>query len=626
MNLYFFLILGTFISTILSSDFICTAGKNPQNLSKKEYLLEFAKGPCSPALFSPALSGTKLVVEITNCQNFKNNYKEIFNNCGFTDCHKEIYEFWKKVPESEYIIWVPKLFSPVSIYTFSKASSMCFAQLIKKRVDFSKPIKTSLIETDAFIIRVFGNTPQTKDLMECGDNVSANLFPYKYQPKPALCLYPLIQEMRKMGFVTGLTMQVVPYDWTKSYRNNEFNSRFKDNLERLHNLTNKKVVLIGHSYGNNNIYYQLTKLSTDIKNKLIKNWISLGFGTLGSIEVQSTMVAGTDYFVYLNQEFGLKIEASIEFANGHLALFENLAIDPYHQFEGQDWFKAFEKRVQYESFSTISFEDSGFNFLPGKTEKCNPVKFNIKQDCLLGIKNTKDQTIIKILEKSYSAFETEKLFEEWHSTEDLLKFYKHAVDEKYYQFENPGVPMIAIILRNEPTPNGVYYHEDVRENVKKGRFSNYTKTLTSGDGTMTSNSLYTAFLKWAFEYDNKNPLIEAKPIKFIDFCSIYKPRTSPYDVISESQEKVITKNEFFGIACDCMNKPTPNECNHAMMISDSNVINIIIETLLANENGYTKKFEDFVEGLSDQYLIDITEKCVQLDIPKLERSIKAEIF
>ena len=48
------------------NDFICLNGKNPQNLTPQEILIQFAKGPCSPAIIVPGSLSTKLVVEIIN--------------------------------------------------------------------------------------------------------------------------------------------------------------------------------------------------------------------------------------------------------------------------------------------------------------------------------------------------------------------------------------------------------------------------------------------------------------------------------------------------------------------------------------------------------------------------------
>lgn len=44
-------------------------------------------------------------------------------------------------------------------------------------------------------------------------------------------------------------------------KENELNYYFKDNLTRLYQITNKKVVILAHSYGVINGYYQISKLS-----------------------------------------------------------------------------------------------------------------------------------------------------------------------------------------------------------------------------------------------------------------------------------------------------------------------------------------------------------------------------
>ena len=66
------------------------------------------------------------------------------------------------------------------------------------------------------------------------------------------------------GYKRGLTYQSLPYNYIKSYRNNELKKIFVPNLERMYNLVGKKVVLFAHSLGNLNILHQMSLLEQSL--------------------------------------------------------------------------------------------------------------------------------------------------------------------------------------------------------------------------------------------------------------------------------------------------------------------------------------------------------------------------
>lgn len=101
------------------SKFHCTGGKDPSKLSNKNYLEEFAKGPCNPTVVLPGVGGSKLRVLI-DCETFKSKYPEGFKACGWERCSG------LKSPKSEYRIWLPGPFSPMSITLDDENARVCF--------------------------------------------------------------------------------------------------------------------------------------------------------------------------------------------------------------------------------------------------------------------------------------------------------------------------------------------------------------------------------------------------------------------------------------------------------------------------------------------------------------------
>ncbi len=91
------LVLLGFFLQITAFKFRCLNGQDPSKLTKKQYLIEFAKGPCSPTVLIPGTLSTKLTLTI-DCKMLQKEEPEIFQKCGWNSCSKKFWEFWKHVP------------------------------------------------------------------------------------------------------------------------------------------------------------------------------------------------------------------------------------------------------------------------------------------------------------------------------------------------------------------------------------------------------------------------------------------------------------------------------------------------------------------------------------------------
>lgn len=69
----------------------CINEKDITNMTDKEYLKEFSKGPCNPSLVLPGLLSTKLSV-IIDCPVLQKDNPRIFRQCGWNACEKKFYE------------------------------------------------------------------------------------------------------------------------------------------------------------------------------------------------------------------------------------------------------------------------------------------------------------------------------------------------------------------------------------------------------------------------------------------------------------------------------------------------------------------------------------------------------
>ena len=106
--------------------------------SIKEKIEEFAYGPCSPVMLIPGVLSTKLSIKF-DCETFRENNPTIFTECGWNSCDRSSWNIFNQVPKEEYTVWIPHLFSPMSIVEILR-SNMCFSKLISAKYDFNKPI------------------------------------------------------------------------------------------------------------------------------------------------------------------------------------------------------------------------------------------------------------------------------------------------------------------------------------------------------------------------------------------------------------------------------------------------------------------------------------------------------
>jgi pimeloyl-ACP methyl ester carboxylesterase len=99
----------------------------------------------------------------------------------------------------------------------------------------------------------------------------------------------LVSVLKNAGYITGLNLQALPYDWRISYTENSLNTLFAQTMKRLWEKTGKKVVIVAHSFGNMQVAHNLWKMPQADKDQYIARYIALAPPYLGSAQ----LVAGT---------------------------------------------------------------------------------------------------------------------------------------------------------------------------------------------------------------------------------------------------------------------------------------------------------------------------------------------
>lgn len=602
---------------------ICLNQKDPKNLTKKQILKEFAAGPCTPIALVPATIATRLLVQI-DCEVLKAENPQIFKICGWNACSKRFYEIWKRVPKPEYKLWISSLLGPISMFKFSDRKNFCFSKFMRLAVDFTKPPEEAAVEQKGFRVRIYGSTDDTQSKFECGDKSISDLAGNKFLESTATKSYdPIIKMLKRMGYIAGLTYQSLPYDFRLSIIGNQLNKSFKNNIKRLNKLTRKKVVIVGHSFGNSNIYHQLLGLDDDFKKNKIKLWLGLGSPILGADKTIKDIIAGDSSLMYLHDLIGLHFSAEIETVGHMISVFELLPINPFINFADSDWMKLVKKRMDYEK-GKVPYEDSGFAFLPKITDSCSPANYGqFSPGCYMSFTNSTEYFVVKIEDDEYKDFEIEQLFKKYNMTTSTMDYYNYTAWSRSLDLKHPGVPYVPVVLRSHKTPKQYYFKDDIRKYINYHRFPKPEVTFGYGDGSVNTNSMLIPVLKWAYEYDNG--LEGTAPVKIVDMCSTYNLKTDVYDVKEPGKAYEITINEFQGIECDCIKDTSPNNCNHSVINQDTKLMELLHGILLDNNFTYSKNFEEYIDNLDDEYLAEITTKCPQSVFRNNEREDKREI-
>ena len=603
--MYFIIMIINVFILGYQEKYFCTNGKNPTNLSKKEILIEFSKGKCNPVLIIPGIMSTKLTIEI-DCQVFKENNPIFFKECGWNHCRKKFWEFWKSVPKLEYNVWIPEITSPLSILNINEKTNICWARFLKQIIDIKKPIEENPIPNKGYKIRVYGNTKKTKNKFNCGDGAVSDILilPFNIQTSDTKSFREMILKYKSMGYVSGLTLQSLPYNFFNSYRKSEVSLNFLSNLKRLNNLTRKRVIIVGHSLGNMHIYYQIKKMEQSLKDKLIKNWFSIAPPFLGSLLVNKNFLGGDDSLIIVKDIVGLHFKAAA-IASNILSGYELRAKDPYSLYKNKKWFEDIKKRTLYEE-GKLDYANSGFNFLPRIEDNCSEFF-----DCKMGFYDISKNFTVQILKTNYTLENDYALFSEWNITENSVDFYNITKDKELEELENPGVPFIAVVLRPGKTFKQLIYNYNITESTIKDEYAEPSEIVFGyGDDTVPTYSSLIPTLKWAKEFEKKEK--NAKPIKIVDLCSNFNEKYTIYDTLDNNKEYEIEKNEFFGINCDCMVSNSVKDCGHARMVHDSYILKLLKDSSITNKVSWTEDFEKYIYSPEDKFLNVITEICPQV--------------
>ena len=319
----------------------------------------------------------------------------------------------------------------------------------------------------------------------------------------------MFKALEAAGYKKGLTYQSLPYNYTKSYRGNELSKIFIPNLERLFNLTGKKVTIMAHSLGNLNILHQLSLLSQDYKDKYIKIWIAATPPFLGAMQATKCVLGGDDEYFFLGK-IGFHFQASAQSLGSFPVMYELLQTNMYSLYENEPWFKWIQKRLDYEA-GKIPFEESEMLFWPTVDESCTPTSFVGKNDkCFSGLFDLRTRPSVTVEDGKLEYFldDNEKLISDWPLLDYSLKYYKMFNDLEFRKLKNPGIPVVLIFSKSNDTITQTNYKGKISDFTKANQYPAADDVMGYGDGTVGTNSKLFPAIKWAYEFENKGNILD----------------------------------------------------------------------------------------------------------------------
>jgi len=281
--------------------------------------LRFILGHCNPVVMIPGMYSTRLMMQI-DCKKFKENKDKLINMrlfCGETVCKNEF---------EEHVIW-PALFdSPFTLRVNEENKyNSCFSYFFKyqnKETECPEYKKNSARENffgtqektknvcphdEAVKIVFYGGTDNTKKQSQCGlrairSIVSAGktLMPdyleYVINSGASLAFEKMHERFRHMGYREGFSMAGIPFDFRRFVTTNyEFKKILKSQVERLYRNTNKKVVIVAHSFGCLNALEELIGEDSKFLSK-IKKFIAISPPFAGASKAVEILLNGSKEF------------------------------------------------------------------------------------------------------------------------------------------------------------------------------------------------------------------------------------------------------------------------------------------------------------------------------------------
>lgn len=586
-----------------ATQYVCTGGKSPSSMSRKDYVKAFNVGPCAPIALLAGITGTKLVARI-DCEVFKANHPVEFSKC-FSSCTG------LSAPKKEYRVWVPHITEPMSILKPSDNSRACFAALVGNDIELmnktgeSKPRK-------GITVYPLGLSPETttKATSDCGMEAVTDLAPTLIQISGYSQYRDLYAVLKNAGYISGLTVQALPYDWRISYKDNSLNQIYPKVLKRLWENTGKKVLIVAHSFGNMQTAHTLWKMPQADKDTYIARYIALAPPYIGSSQLTAGTIGYDSRFCFNFGFFDLGItpqtyKDAIADGKGMFNLMPKKAVSVN---AGSNWWKAILGRMQAEYNNQAQPTGTIMDIFPPATATCAPYfkqrdakcKLNLVDMDQAGSVNKETVTgsnLCDILGKYGIGYKSQQMCQE-------------TADPNFDNLPNLGVQTNIVFGATIGTPYKFNFASDPRPDTRWFKVVTPTWEYTYGDGSVNTASALIPGIKWAQEFKDNKP--NAKPVTFIEVCSSFNERKSVF----KAGKNKVEQNEYIGLNCQCKGNSliysSGTGCDHVKLVSDAFTVEFILNTAIDYQTPVASPTRGAFELMTSAQIEAFENKCALL--------------
>ena len=568
----------------------CTNGKDPKSLSTKEYLEEFARGPCSPMVVIPGLAGSNLRIEIHDCNLLQKMRPQVFQKCGWWHCQRP----FPGSPAYELKSWVPDVVSPISLVIPDENVRACFDGLMGLELATDSSGKVTSREVPGVRVVPEGHTASTK--ARKNSNCGATGFD---QIKGNAYMQYLIETMDSAGYISGLTAQYLPYDWRQSVEDGELTSKILSIIEDLNGLTGKRVNIAAHSLGNYVALDLFWHMSQEQKDNLIREYFMVASPTLGAPLANNVALGGMEDLSIDVKLFrvGINFEMAKTTVLHYPPVYQLTVQNTFKTCANQKWLEKVKQRIQdEESGRDIQRKDSILSILPKVNEECTH-GFNMGQKgCRLGIHEFYE--FGSIMGETMTPETYPELLKKYSFERESILYETSVKSDRFDRLENPGVKITNIFANHVNAITSVVYEEDPRIKTSKGEYAVPEFKFSSGDGIVPTSSAVIPAFKWMQDYVDRKQ--GAKRVHLAHLCG-------DFDIRPKSEDGRGDDIKYYGIDCNC--KPTESDetvdgrgCGHMQLFKDAGLISFLLESSLGAEHGnISGKFRAMTEEQLKNY-------------------------
>ena len=492
---------------------ICTNNKSVN--SYVEYLAEFSKGPCSTFMLLTGFMSSNLRV-VVDCPTFKAHkeeypeIQEILKQCNFL-CRgrQKRYEntLWMSDKSQAYYFFM-------NDFNIMWKRRQCFIKMYtvyRKKVQAggehgaNADYKYEIKDLPGFEVKLWGNTEETYTDSECGTKNVEKVF-----AGSAVGYSILLNLLKSMGYVSGITMQVVPYDFRKMVYENKTAEKIRLGLKIMNTFTGKKASMVGHSYGNNIVMNGLKNLTQTERDLLVDQYWALGGPFLGT-NGATMYLGGQNNWMYLaSSKQKLHFDWIAKYFDGINPSLSKM-LYPYIN-------------SMYEFIPMPEQLDAAWKTYQQKKGTLQDAK--VPQVLLDQLENQVQKRLYQaVFTKEYGDMRDKRDFMYTDMDGIIQEFgFDPVVNDIYQQIpferlridQNPGVEVNVVFFKEVATTIQISAYENIPEAFNQNRFPLMAPRMGKGDRVVELLSLILSPMNWLSEYLETKSNVESELSQVIE--------------------------------------------------------------------------------------------------------------